>query len=227
MSLASLERPWIVEALEQAALAAVAAATSTDEIEAVRVEYLGRKSALKLALREVRDRETGMTLNAVARAARGGHRQRVPQSSSRAELDRRLSEERVDVTLPVGGYAARPPAPDHADPPRGRGRLPRARLPRRRRPRGRDDALQLRRAQLPARAPRPVARWRPSSSTTRRCSARRRRRRRSGRWRRSSRPSTSSRSAACTAATRRTRRTRRSSTRSRGSRSTRGSRSPT
>ncbi len=53
-----------VEAVEQSALAAVAAASSTDEIEAVRVEYLGRKSALKLALREVRDRETGMTLNA-------------------------------------------------------------------------------------------------------------------------------------------------------------------
>ena len=42
-----------VEALERSALAAVAAASTTDEIEAVRVEYLGRKSALKLALREV------------------------------------------------------------------------------------------------------------------------------------------------------------------------------
>ena len=38
-----------VEALEQAALAATAAASSTDAIEAVRVEYLGRKSELKLA----------------------------------------------------------------------------------------------------------------------------------------------------------------------------------
>jgi hypothetical protein len=41
-----------VEALERAALTAVAAAASTDEIEAVRVEFLGRKSALPLALRE-------------------------------------------------------------------------------------------------------------------------------------------------------------------------------
>ena len=88
-------------ALEHEALAAVAAATSTDRIEEVRVEYLGRKSALKLALREVRDRETGMALNAVrvrleevidARAA----------DLARAELDRRLREEVVDVTLPVG-----------------------------------------------------------------------------------------------------------------------------
>jgi phenylalanyl-tRNA synthetase alpha chain len=90
-----------VEALEQAAFAAVAAASTTDEIESVRVEYLGRKSALKLALREVRDRETGITLNAA--------RERIEEAVgareaalARAELDRRLSEERVDVTLPVG-----------------------------------------------------------------------------------------------------------------------------
>ena len=92
-----------VEALEQAALAAVAAASSTDAIEAVRVEYLGRKSELKLALREVRDRDTGMTLN----AARGRIETAVGAREAeleRAELDRRLAEERADVTLPVGGY---------------------------------------------------------------------------------------------------------------------------
>ena len=93
-----------VEALERAALAAVAAAASTDDIEAVRVEYLGRKSALPLALREVRDAETGRALNAV--------RERIESSVSaraaeleRAELDRRLAEERVDVTLPVAAHA--------------------------------------------------------------------------------------------------------------------------
>ena len=53
------------------------------------------------------------------------------------------------MTLPVA-RTARPASPDHTDPARGRGRLPRARIPRRRRPRGRDDPLQLRRAQLPA-----------------------------------------------------------------------------
>jgi len=87
------------QTLENDALVAVAAATSLDEVERVRVEYLGRKSALKLALREVRDRETGMTLNALrerleaAVDARGNELRRV-------ELDRRLSEERVDVTMP-------------------------------------------------------------------------------------------------------------------------------
>ncbi|HWO80252.1 phenylalanine--tRNA ligase subunit alpha [Gaiella sp.] len=92
-----------VEALEQAALAAVAAASSTDEIESARVEYLGRKSELKLALREVRDRETGMTLNAVRERIESAVDDREAELA-RAELDRRLLEERVDVTLPVGGY---------------------------------------------------------------------------------------------------------------------------
>ena len=78
-----------VEALEQAALAAVAAAASTDEIEAVRVEYLGRKSELKLALREVRDRETGMTLNAARERIEAAVDGREAELA-RAELDRRL-----------------------------------------------------------------------------------------------------------------------------------------
>jgi phenylalanyl-tRNA synthetase alpha chain len=93
-----------VEALEQAALAAVAAASSTDEIEAARVEYLGRKSELKLALREVRDRETGMTLNAVRERIEAAVAEREA-ALERAELDRRLAEERADVTLPVSDHA--------------------------------------------------------------------------------------------------------------------------
>jgi phenylalanyl-tRNA synthetase alpha chain len=92
-----------VEALEQAALAAVVAASSTDAIESVRVEYLGRKSQLKLALREVRDRETGMTLNAARERIEAAVDGRAAELE-RAELDRRLAEERADVTLPVRGY---------------------------------------------------------------------------------------------------------------------------
>jgi len=93
-----------VEALERAALAAVAAAASTDEIEAVRVEYLGRKSALPLALREVRDAETGRSLNSAKRRIEAAVEERA-DALEREELDRRLAEERVDVTLPAGGYA--------------------------------------------------------------------------------------------------------------------------
>jgi phenylalanyl-tRNA synthetase alpha chain len=90
-----------VEALERAALAAVAAASSTDDVEAVRLEYLGRKSALPLALREVRDAETGQRLNAARERIETAVATRRAELE-RAELDRRLAEETVDVTLPVG-----------------------------------------------------------------------------------------------------------------------------
>jgi phenylalanyl-tRNA synthetase alpha chain len=87
------------EALEQEALAAVAKAGTADEIERVRVEYLGRKSALKLALREVRDRETGKTLNELRERLEGAIEGRE-EELRREELDRRLVEDVVDVTLP-------------------------------------------------------------------------------------------------------------------------------
>ncbi len=92
-----------VEALQREALDAVRAATAVDEIDAVRVEYLGRRSALKLALREVRDRETGIALNAVRVALEEAIDLRA-EELERAELDRRLTRERVDVTLPVAAY---------------------------------------------------------------------------------------------------------------------------
>ena len=46
----------------------------------MRVAYLGRKSELALALREVRDRETGMLLNGI----RGGSRRRSTSASARS-----------------------------------------------------------------------------------------------------------------------------------------------
>src|SRR5438552_15476175 len=45
------------EALQKEALAAVEAAATLVELDEARVKYLGRSSELKLALREVRDRE--------------------------------------------------------------------------------------------------------------------------------------------------------------------------
>jgi phenylalanyl-tRNA synthetase alpha chain len=86
-------------ALEQEALAAVAATETPDDVERLRVEYLGRKSELKLALREVRDRETGIALNTLREKLETAFDAREAELR-RAELDRRLTEERVDVTLP-------------------------------------------------------------------------------------------------------------------------------
>ena len=87
------------QALEQEAVAAVEAASTADQIEQVRVEFLGRKSELKLALREVRDRESGMALNALRERLEAAIDSRGAELE-RAELDRRLTEERVDVTTP-------------------------------------------------------------------------------------------------------------------------------
>jgi phenylalanyl-tRNA synthetase alpha chain len=87
------------EAVQKEALAAVAAARTLAELDAARVRYLGRSSELKLALREVRDRETGMTLNAVREALEAAVESRQSELE-RAELDRTIREDKVDVTMP-------------------------------------------------------------------------------------------------------------------------------
>ncbi|HUQ23584.1 MAG TPA: phenylalanine--tRNA ligase subunit alpha [Gaiellaceae bacterium] len=87
------------KALETEALAAIAAATTPDAVEEARVRFLGRKAELPQALRAVRDRETGMTLNALRQTLESALDARRHELE-RAELDRRLREERVDVTLP-------------------------------------------------------------------------------------------------------------------------------
>ena len=87
------------EALEREAQGAIAAASTRAELEDARVRYLGRKSELKQALRTVRDREAGMTLNAVRERLESAFAAREAQLE-RAELDRALTEETVDVTLP-------------------------------------------------------------------------------------------------------------------------------
>jgi phenylalanyl-tRNA synthetase alpha chain len=87
------------KALEKEALAAIEQARTTAELDEARVRYLGRKSDLKQALREVRDRETGIGLNAAREsieAAVAGREAGLRE----AEVERALSEEQLDVTLP-------------------------------------------------------------------------------------------------------------------------------
>lgn len=86
-------------ALETEAKRAIAGVTTPAELETVRIRYLGRNAELPQALREVRDRDTGRILNAV----RGNLERAIAErreALERTELDRRLSEETVDVTLP-------------------------------------------------------------------------------------------------------------------------------
>jgi phenylalanyl-tRNA synthetase alpha chain len=92
------------EELEIEAGSAIAGSSSSDELDEVRVRYLGRKSLLKQALRDVRDRERGRVLNALRERLEGAVEARA-SALERESLDRALSEEVVDVTLP--GQATR------------------------------------------------------------------------------------------------------------------------
>jgi phenylalanyl-tRNA synthetase alpha chain len=87
------------DAYRREALAAVEGASTATELDEARVRYLGRKSKLKQALREVRDRETGMALNEAREAIEGALADRRSKLE-REELDRALTGETVDVTLP-------------------------------------------------------------------------------------------------------------------------------
>jgi phenylalanyl-tRNA synthetase alpha chain len=87
------------KALESEAMSAIWGSSTLEELEDARVRYLGRKSELAQALRDVRDRETGMLLNPIRERLEAEVEARR-QALERAELDRRLREERVDVTLP-------------------------------------------------------------------------------------------------------------------------------
>jgi phenylalanyl-tRNA synthetase alpha chain len=87
------------DGLRDEALAAVAAAQTLGELDEARVAYLGRKSPLKLALRDVRDRDSGMALNAAREAIEAAVAARHMELE-RAELEQRLATEKVDVTLP-------------------------------------------------------------------------------------------------------------------------------
>jgi phenylalanyl-tRNA synthetase alpha chain len=98
------------EELQIVALARAAAARTLVELDEQRVHFLGRSSELKLALREVRDRATGMALNAAREALEAAFAARQDELE-RAELSEKLSTERVDVTLPaelLGNVGVRP-----------------------------------------------------------------------------------------------------------------------
>jgi phenylalanyl-tRNA synthetase alpha chain len=91
---------WDPDTYVRDATAALELARTSDEVEQAAVTFLGRSSALKLKLRDVRDRETGMRLNAIreqVEQALGARRKEIGQ----AELQHKLSSERVDVTLPA------------------------------------------------------------------------------------------------------------------------------
>jgi phenylalanyl-tRNA synthetase alpha chain len=93
------------ETAQQQGLAAIAGTASTAELEQVRIDWLGRKAPLVLALRELG------TLPADERGPRGKVLNQVRQTLEAAlaareaelqaaELEQRLRRDRIDVTLP-------------------------------------------------------------------------------------------------------------------------------
>jgi phenylalanyl-tRNA synthetase alpha chain len=87
------------QTLENEAKSAISCANTLDELDDARVRYLGRRSELKQALREVRDPETGRVLNTLRENLEQAIEEREAALRG-ADLEQRLAEERVDVTLP-------------------------------------------------------------------------------------------------------------------------------
>lgn len=89
------------EAYAAEALAAIESASTLAELDEARIRYLGRKSDLKLALRDVRDRDAGMALNAAREAieqaveAREAELRRTGREGAIAALDVTLPGERL------------------------------------------------------------------------------------------------------------------------------------
>src|SRR5687768_5448509 len=94
-----------VAQIRQEADSALAAASSSAELEELRVRYLGRRAELPRLLREVgslpadQRGEVGRAANE-ARQALEALIERRARELDAAELDRRLAGDRVDVTLP-------------------------------------------------------------------------------------------------------------------------------
>ena len=87
------------QVLEREAQSAIEGASTAAELDDVRVRYLGRKSELKQALRAVRDRETGMALNALRERLEKAITTRRRELEE-AELEQLFAQEGLDVTLP-------------------------------------------------------------------------------------------------------------------------------
>jgi phenylalanyl-tRNA synthetase alpha chain len=94
-----------LQQLRAEAEAAIAAAASPSELEELRVRYLGRRSELTQALRSIGELPpdqrgaVGKEANEVRRALEALLRERGGELEA-SELDRRLAEDRIDVTLP-------------------------------------------------------------------------------------------------------------------------------
>ena len=85
---------------------AIATASDTNDLEDVRIRYLGRKAELPNLLRNVAElpaaerAATGKAANEARKALEAAIDQRSEQLAA-AELEQRLERDRVDITLPA------------------------------------------------------------------------------------------------------------------------------
>ncbi|MEO7145680.1 MAG: phenylalanine--tRNA ligase subunit alpha, partial [Bryobacteraceae bacterium] len=97
-----------ISQLHESALARIGAAASSEELEAVRIEALGRKGALAKASKDfgklppAERAASGKLLNSVKQSLEAALDQRLDEFH-RAALDQRLDAEWLDLTLPVPG----------------------------------------------------------------------------------------------------------------------------
>src|SRR5207342_3177237 len=100
-----------IEKIRSEAEAAIEAASGTAELEELRVRYLGRKSELTGILRGIADlpQEERGTVGGGANRAQKAVEEKLEARAAAldaGELESRLAEDRIDVTLP--GAPARP-----------------------------------------------------------------------------------------------------------------------
>ena len=94
-----------IDALLTDGLARIAAAASSAELEEIRVELVGRRAPVVLALRELgslpedQRRERGAALNRARKALEQRSEERAGEMHA-SELDEQLRSDRIDVTLP-------------------------------------------------------------------------------------------------------------------------------
>ena len=78
---------------------AYSGAATAEELSEVNARFMGRRSPLRQALREIRDPETGRKLNGVRSRLEEAEREAAARIA-KAELDRALAGDGLDVTLP-------------------------------------------------------------------------------------------------------------------------------
>ena len=117
-----------LEAIRAGALAAIGAAGNTGELEALRVQYLGKKGELTALLKQMGklSPEERPVMGQLANAVRADLEAAIEAASQKLEakaLEERLEAEALDITVPGRTHKLGPPPPHVHRPGRDQGDL--------------------------------------------------------------------------------------------------------